>query len=455
MKRINFILALACILFFACEEKEDEPAPHNPPSNKITANPGVSHQEMIGFGAALTWWSDRVISSPHTKQIYDLMFADLGMDILRLKNWYYPQNYPANKDPQNMVTNGDRVMFEATNEFYAKAKEYNPDIKILLSSWGPPAELKSNNHLRQGTLKKDGDRFMYEEFGQYWVDILDHISFKPDYISIQNEPGYINPGWTTCMWSPTETATTAGFDKAIDEVYERIKDRPDAPLIMGPETENAIAFNNFMPFLENKDYMPIYAYHPYNFNEGSPFTQIDPFLQEIKSRFGSKPNIMTEYSNMSWFKTARFIHRNLTLANTSGYIYWELVWGDVNRKDYPMINIDGAGNYEVTGFYHLMKHFAKYIDYGYKRIDVTSSLQTVEVSAYSNPEGDRVTFVAINTDPRELQFLVEVKDKKVKTIEAYQSVEGDYYKKIQNLKPESTVRLKRSSITTIVVGLED
>jgi glucuronoarabinoxylan endo-1,4-beta-xylanase len=449
-----FFLSFILMSLFSCGKKEEELIPEIPQivPNKVTADPGIEHQEMIGFGAALTWWSDRVITSSKREEIYQLMFEDLGMDILRLKNWYYPSNYPLNKSPE-IMDNYEKTMYNASNIFYNKAKEYNPNIKILLSSWGPPISLKDNNHLRTGTLKKDGNRFMYDEFAQYWVDLMDNLPFSPDYLSIQNEPGYVNANWTTCMWAPTETSTLPGFDQALDKINHRLKDRQNVPLLLAPETENATAFNNFMPPLQSKDYLKVVGYHPYNFNESTPLDQMNSFLNNVKSLSGNKPNIMTEYSNMSWFKTARFIHRNLTIANTSGYIYWELVWGDANRTEYPMINIDGSGNYTVTGFYHLIKHFSKFIDVGYKRIGASSNIGTLEVSAYINPEKSRITYVFINPDATERRFEIAVKDKTIKNMKAFQSLEGNFYKEIPDLKPDSKILIRRNSVTTIVVEI--
>ena len=444
---------MAGIILSSCEK--DSPVDPDPEpiiiTNKITANPSVSHQEMIGFGAALTWWSDRVINSPKRDELYNLMFQDLGMDILRLKNWYYPQGYPENKSPSQMVTSGDRNMFLATQEFFEKAKSLNPDIKVLLSSWGPPASLKSNNHLREGTLKKVDGLYVYDEFAQYWEDLLDHLPFDPDFISIQNEPGYTNPGWTTCAWAPVENANLAGFDQAMDRVWDKIKGRSFVPEMLAPEAENINAWNNFMQVLSKKEYLNYYGWHPYNFNESTPIDQTNQALTDIKNRYGQKPNIMTEYSNMSWFKTARFIHRALTRANTSAYIYWELVWGDPNRTEFPMINIDGSGNYTVTGFYHLIKHFSKFISKGHVRIDCTSSSSFLEVSAYRNPSGTAITYVIINPDPRELDFDMEVEGKSIKSMKAFQSIEGNYYKEIQGLGSSSKLKLPRNSITTVVV----
>jgi len=451
LKRKSYLVALN-ILTWSCSG-EEEVSPDLSPvvaTSYIEANPVVTHQEMIGFGAAMTWWSDRVISSPHTEEIYDLIFNDLEIDILRVKNWYYPANYPANKSPQQMVSNGDLTMFHATNEFYAKAKEMNPNIKVLLTSWGPPASLKSNNHLREGTLKKDGDRYMYEEYAQYWVDALDHIPFSPDLLSIQNEPGYTNPGWTTCAWAPMETPSLAGYSEGLAAVWAKIKDRPNLPKLVGPDTENQNAFNSFTPVIYDRDEISYLGWHPYNFNEQTPIDQPNQWLGEIKNKFGGKPNIMTEYSNMSWLKTARLIHRSLTLANTSAYVYWELVWGDQNRRDFPMINIDASGSYSITGFYHLMKHYSKFIHLGYKRIDASSTNSALEVSAYINPAGNQVTYVIINPGNRELEHQIRVQDKNVTGLKAFQSTVGNYYREIEGLTPDKSVKILRNSVTTIV-----
>jgi hypothetical protein len=235
-----------------------------------TIIPSTTYQEMIGFGGALTWYCDRITSSANKNVLADLMFTDLGLDILRLKNWYYPLNYPVNKSTATMEPSWFKPHFDATNELYNMAKARNPNIEVLLCSWSPPTALKSNNALPEGTLKQNGGQFMYSELAQYWVDILDNISFVPDYISIQNEPGYVNAGWETCEWRPTETGGFPGYDRALDSVYNRIKNRPVVPKMIGPEPENLgsagwnASLNTFREFstpVQNKSYLYGYAYH--------------------------------------------------------------------------------------------------------------------------------------------------------------------------------------------------
>lgn len=457
MKRQSFITSMAALVTLMCalscsdDDSRPEPTPE-PETATITINPTIQYQKMIGFGGALTWYSERLYNSSKKEEIYQLIFEDLGVDILRLKNWYYPLDYPQNKLPQNMLTTGDENLFVATNEFYEKAKAYNPEVQVLLSSWGPPPALKSNDHLREGTLKQDANGFMYAEFAQYWVDILDNIAFNPEYISIQNEPSYTNPGWTTCLWRANESLTVAGYEEAFDSVYARIKDRVNAPMMIGPESENLSAFTNFAQVVKAKSYCPIYAYHPYNFNESSHMSNVQTMLESMHSNFKDKPNIMTEYSTLSWFKTARFIQHTLRYAHTSAYIYWELVWG--GATDQAMIYIDNAGDYTVNPFFYVIKHYAKFIDKGYTRIEVSATQPTMEVTGYLNPAQDQLTLIVINAgSTMSEKFSIEVEGKNLVLAAAFQSKEGSYYNDLSNMSFDGALPFPGSSISTLVFNL--
>ena len=223
--------------------------------------------------------------------------------------------------------------------------------------------------------------------------------------------------------------------------------------MIGPESENIPAFFNFAPVVKDKGYCPIYAYHPYNFNAGTDISQTTAQLGEMHRRFGDKPGIMTEYAAMPWFKTARFIHQAMKYAHASGYIYWELVWGDANTKDKAMIYIDGAGNYTVSPFYYVIKHFAKYVDAGHIRVEVTSSTPALEVTGYMHPDRQQLTLVIVNPEARAFDYAVEVTGEEVKGMEGYQSVEGNFFKPLGSTPADGTVKIPASSITTMVLAL--
>lgn len=424
----------------------------------MVLKPDVTFQKMIGFGGALSWYCSRITDSPRKKEMIRLLFNDLGTDILRLKNWYYPEDYPANKSPDRMAPSYFSHTFEATDELYNLAKTATPNLQVLLSSWGPPPALKSNGKLNEGTLAKNADgSFKYDEFAAYWQDVLDHIGFSPDYISIQNEPSYTNPGWETCKWAPTERADYPGYKTAFEKVHERIKDRPDQPVMIGPEAANlgsgdfGKTFESFADPIKRLSYLKAYAWHPYNFNDSTRIGETTPRLDMIREDYGDRPNIMTEYSGMDWFQTAEFINNAVTHANASAYIYWEMAWDAGSNQ--AMMRINESGSYLLTPFYYVMKHFAKFVDAGYKRIEVSSGQQELESSAFISPSGDRITLIAINPSDNHCDISLRVSGKSSDRVRAWQSTPGLFWSDKGETDDSDTYSLPGRSITTFVLDL--
>jgi len=457
MKRHFFVPGM-CMLLLLSSCQKDSDKEDNTVTYTVTIDPTQTYQKMIGFGGALTWYSDRVMSSPGKTNICHYLFEDLGADIFRFKNWYYPLNYPSNKSAESMVSDGMKTSFNTTNQLFTLARQANPDVQILLSSWGPPASLKSNGKLNNGTLAKDANGFVYSAFADYWNDILDHITFSPDYISIQNEPSWGADGWETCIWRPSETSEYPGYENAFDSVYKRLSKRTNPPKMIGPEAENigqssfgGNTFGAFTDVLKDKPYLEMYCYHTYNFSSSTPMSETESLLSMIASGYGDRPNIMTEYSGMTWLKTAQFIIRNLNLANSSGYIYWDMVWGEDDDK--AMIKINYSGDYTITPFYYMMKHFAKNVNAGDFRIDAGSNSISLDYSAFINNAGDKITLVIVNPGIIDLKVDLKVSGKTVTAISGVQSTDVAIYTDLGAISVTNPVLLKAGSLSTFVISL--
>lgn len=445
-----------------------EPVVVNTNPVDITLSPDIRYQTMVGFGGALSWYSSWVYhgTSANAAAIEQLMFDDLGLDVVRLKNWYYPNNYPSNTDPVSMP---EQESFEANQDFYAAAKAINPDIQVLLSSWSPPASLKSNGERKNGgTLKSDAGGYMYDELGQYWADALDNLGWMPDYLSIQNEPGY-SATWESCILRPTETASNAGYAEASDAVWNAIKDRPEVPLMLGSEAEsigNATwpdwnggnpvnTFEALNTPLLSRSYIAAHGYHLYNVWNESQIDNIGSQLHMVRDSFGDRPNWMTEFSNgdFDWIKAARVIHNAVVDANTAAYIYWELVWEAGSAS--TMIGINWNGTYQVKDHYYMLKHYAKHVDIGYQRIEVAGSNNDLKISGFVSPDGTGITLVAINKSGS-LQRINLVHDAlPIDTVEGYQSVADSFYQTMASIDAAQSIDLPAESMTTLVLGLSD
>lgn len=433
----------------------------------VSLQPEVQHQEMQGFGGAATWFIYRLENSNYRNTILDLLINDVGIDILRVKNWYYPANYPANKSTAIMEDWNENVSFRPTINVVNDARQMNADLKVLLCSWGPPVSLKSNNQAQEGTLSKNNGKFQYGALADYYNTMLDSIGFNPDWISFQNEPGYTNPNWRTCQWRPTETSNFPGYDKMMDTVWDRIQHRSNLPKIIGPEVENIgnaqwdnsqNSYRAFANAIKNKSYIEYYAYHLYNFYDPNLIHNTGVF-NIVRDEFSTKPNIMTEYGGKSynWLQEANLIQNTVIEAGTSGYIFWSLLWdggsaADPNKN--AMIRMANDGSWEITEDYYLIKHFSKYVDAGYKRVELTGNTATYKGSAYLSPDGSSVTLVLVNDKEVSQQVNFAMSPAwNITGQNAYQSTPNNYFQQIST-DIENGITLPDSSITTITLDVQ-
>lgn len=424
----------------------------------ITLDPSVRHQTMDGIGGAMTWGATRVLTSPHRDTLEELIFDDLGLDLIRLKCWYFPDDHPNNTSPEDIPLS-TRNSFNANTAFHDMAKAGDRDIKILYSSWSPPENLKSNGSLRNGgTLAKDASgNFRYADLAQYWVDLLDNLEWTPDYLSFQNEPGWVAT-WETCEFAATETSTRAGYAEALDAIHNRIKDRPDVPVMIGPESENMNAFFQQAAPLRTRPFVGIYAFHNYNMANNSGIDGERSKLNRIRDEFADRPNWMTEFSleSFDWLQTARVIHNTLVEANSSAYIYWKLVWREVTPVS-TMIGIDPQGDYEIGPSYHAVKHYSKHISRGYQRFRVAGSTTNVRASGYINPAANKLTLVVLNTATSPATISLGLGELPIASATAYQtamaSITSDPYRALGAVDSSEDLTLPAQSITTYVIDL--
>lgn len=433
---------------------------------RISLDPSIRHQTMDGIGGALTWYSDRMLSSPKRNELENLIFDDLGLDIIRLKNWYFPADYPTNKSPTNIPTsNGFRDNYNNAKTFYDMAKKNGRNISVLLSSWSPPANLKTNNDLQNGgTLKKVGGNYVYADLAQYWVDLLDNMSWTPDYLSFQNEPGWV-AAHETCDFAPTQTSSVAGYAEALDAINNRIKNRPDAPVLVGPESESMTNFLTQAVPLRTRTYLGINAFHNYNIADQAGIDGAIPKLNDIRdeSDLTGRPNWMSEFSKgeFDWLDTAHVIHNTLVEANASAYIFFKLVWGNSTNPDEIVLNIDGSGNYVKGNTYYAIKHFSKHISRGHQRFEVTNSgtNTNIRASGYINPAGNQISLIVLNTGGTDDVISLRFPGLPVASATAYRTRQYDIggypYKSLGTVNVANDQTLTKNSITTYVIDLID
>jgi O-glycosyl hydrolase len=380
-----------------------------PYTNAGTAsiNPQITYQTIEGLGGAVAFYDGWVPAHPYKLEIYTNAFAGLNLSMLRLGDWYrYNADFNlAGGDGQvagDIVSNANRIL--------------GHPAPVYLSSWSPPAFLKSNGQTGNGgTLITTNGGFDYADFAQYWYDSLQAYGsngVSPAWISIQNEPDW-TAGYDSCLFDPTET-TNASYGKALDATFQRLTNLPSPPRLLAPECVG-IGYNDVQNYAAAMNSNSFYglAHHLYGGSTDGTPDGYTANLSALTNVFPGKPHFMTEFGYPDMINTACLIHDCLTVGQDAGFDYWSLIWpfpGDAlvqMENPYasqstwtnapPGVTTDSHG-WWLTPAYWAMKHFSYFIQPGYRRVSASASDGNVRSSAFLSPDGSRLVVVLINTN---------------------------------------------------------
>jgi O-glycosyl hydrolase len=375
-----------------------------------TIDPTKSYQTMEGFGGATAFYAGWITAHPYKQEIYSNAFAGLNLSMLRLGDWYRYQTPLKGFDSAatEIVSNANRVL--------------GHPVPVYMSSWAPPAFLKSNLQVGNGgTLIMTNGGFAYTNFAQYWYDSIrayQSNGVNLTWASLQNEPDWV-AGYDSCIFNPSEGVVNgtnyASYSKALDAVYQQLTNLPSPPKLLAPEPTHS-AYNdlqNYGATLHSGSFYGI-AYHLYG---GSTDGTADGYKNDLTASsavFPDKPHFMTEFGYPDMMSTACLIHDCITIGQDVGFNYWSLVWpvgGDalINQEN-PYVNQSTWTNapagvttqkhgWWLTPAYWAMKHYSYFIQPGFVRVGASDNDSNVRCSAYRSPDGLRLVVVLINTNP--------------------------------------------------------
>jgi glucuronoarabinoxylan endo-1,4-beta-xylanase len=393
------------------------------PTANVVVTSATTYQTLEGFGAAVAWYQSSLTSHAKKAEIYDLAFAQMGLDILRFRNTYQ-------HGTGSSVTAEKEILDRATTSLGRRPK-------VLLTSWSPPAALKANGKEDCAsettcTLKKVNGQFMYAEFATYWSDAIEAYrtaGIAPDFVSIQNEPDFIPGSWEGCKFEPAETSAFPGYGKALTEVHTKLAQLTDPPKIIGPETLG-VHYNrvpNYMAALDATKIQAV-AHHLYEMGNDGVWDWRDPgpdsYVTPMKTASTASkglPIFQTEFQTDAdegidgGFETAWLIHDSLVDEGVSAWLYWDLVWDKSG-----LIALNGT-NYTVRDQYYSMRHYARFTDPGYVRVDASSTKANVRVSAFRSPDGNRLTLVVLNVGASEEKLGFEYGSFGATSVEVYRT----------------------------------
>jgi glucuronoarabinoxylan endo-1,4-beta-xylanase len=403
-----------------------------PFSANATLSFTTPHQTIVGFGGAEAFYASYLDNHPNESQIMKALFdpvEGLGITFLRLQNNYYNYNgsNASSFDPDNSA-----IVTAATTALGAKPT-------ILMSSWTPPANLKSNNSINGctgvtngnctsgfGTLAQVNGAYNYAGFAQFWLSSLQAYATQgvtPDYISIQNEPDF-PATYVACLFNPTEapadlyggtSQSYASYGLAFDATYKAINASgalSTVPQMIGPE---AFSLYNVQALLTQvpANELAVVAHHLYNVSSygGNPATQVPP-MTTLNTNYPTALKFETEYYQTPGFYNAIDIHNALTEANDNTYLYWGLAWpstltNGVSSDQAGLLYIDNPfaaqstwafpSGWTYNDSYYTLKHYSYFIRPGYIRYDATVDNPDEDVSVFQSPDAQTTVIVVLNT----------------------------------------------------------
>jgi glucuronoarabinoxylan endo-1,4-beta-xylanase len=416
--------------------------------------------------AATAFYAGWIKDHPYKLEIYTNAFAGLNLSMLRLGDWYRYQTPVVGFDgaASDIVANANRVL--------------GRPVPVLISSWAPPAFLKSNGQVGNGgTLVYTNGGFAYTNFANYWYDsILAYQSngVSPTWISIQNEPDWA-AGYDSCIFDRTEDTrggtNYASYSKALDAVFQRLTNLPSPPKILGPECVG-LGYSDVQNYAATMHAGSFYgvAHHLYGGSTDGTPDGYKGTLSALTNVFPGKPKFMTEYgitgvTNMSpMIEAAWLMHNVLTIEQASGYNFWSLVWpagglGLVQIENPYNLNswtnappgtTTQSHGWWLSPCYWSMKHFSYFITAGSRRVAATCTDTNVLVSAYLTVDNLRLVTVFINKSTNSTSTLnLNFGSFPYFASSIYQTVGANYFLPLGALG--SQLILPASSLTTVVL----
>ncbi|MFG1907108.1 discoidin domain-containing protein [Kribbella sp. NPDC048928] len=421
----------------------------------ITVDPRTTYQTMDGFGAAITDSSAAVLyrlSPADREQTLRKLFdpaQGIGVSFLRQPVGSSDftaasEHYTYDDVPAGRTDFGLRQFSIAHDEqqvlpLLRRAKQLNPQLKVMATPWSPPAWMKTGDSLGGGRLKDDPK--VYDAYARYLVKFVQayaRAGVPVDFLSIQNEPqnrkpsGY--PG--TDMPVRQEAAVINALGPLLRKASPRTKilgydhnwtthpgDVESTPPGEDPETDYPYKL------LESSaaKWIAGTAYHCYS---GDPSKQTD-----LHKAFPSKGIWFTECSGSHgpddtppqiFRGTLTWHARTLMLGTTRNWaksvVNWNIALDSTGGPHLGgcdtctgLVTLQPDGSVSTDAEYYTIGHLSKFVKPGAVRIGSTSYGTTgwngqLMSAAFRNPDGTSALVVHNeNDDPR--SFAVAVGDR--------------------------------------------
>lgn len=383
----------------------------------VTIDPLTRHQTLVGFGASLAYTDDELAAHPEKEALYDVMFGDSGLDVVRMRNRY--------------DGSGDEDLNSTVEILEAATERMGETPTTFITTGSPPAELKANgssycsgNPETCTLVQLDDGSFDYAGFTAYWrasLEAYQAVGVFPDFVSIQNNPNWVPPASETneaCRFLPTEGSVTVtsesgdveveypGYAEALAQVVNEFATLANPPQIAAPETTSLEPLASYLAEL-NPSLVDAIGHHLYGTD---PLAVSEAELRaasDLSEEYGL-PIFQTEMT-ADGLGTAVLMTQTLTVEGVSAYLQdnWTTSALALDDNSGGLISLS-SDSFELQDPFYAMQHFGAYTNPGWVRVDALSDSNSVLSSAWQAPEDEGLTVILVNPSLDDVDLELEI-----------------------------------------------
>ncbi|SFV27032.1 PKD domain-containing protein [Thermoflavifilum thermophilum] len=360
-----------------------------------------------GFGMQNQTWTD----GPFADQRYinDLL-NDLGLSMIRVD---LPYNFELHPGYFNIDTQAAGRQPLKTYFPFLQAMQ-QAGVKIIASVWSPPAWMKSNGRIDNGTGNQasapkynpnpgpDDNELrldMYDDFAHMcavYVQVLKEHGIDLYALSIQNEPRF-SEWYESCVY---DGEALHNLLKIVGDTFQQ---RGYQTKLFIPEDIGWLdgIKGMVMPSLQDPATLPYVgaiAVHGYAFDgvtANSPDAQTWQTMYSWGAPYGI-PLWMTETSGFSndWngaMSLAKAMYTAFRFGNISAWLFWTISTSQIDS--YSLMDVNGNKSLR----YFVSKNFYKFVRPGYIRAGISADTSThIYPLVFKDPQGRHITVILIN-----------------------------------------------------------
>jgi hypothetical protein len=372
----------------------------------VSVDSATRYQELFGFGASLAYNEAAIAAHPEKEALFDAMFAESGIDIIRMGNHQPDGGAAALADTQEIID--------------AARERLGSEPLLFMTAGSPPATLKENGVRYCSNLDPDctlvrGDtgQFDYAAYAEYWRASLEayaSVGIEPDFVSIQNNANWIpagDLGAEACKFLPTEgtelmeaadgtqvEVSFPGYVEATAAVEAAISTLPSEYSLTGPELLSAALMGPYADATADLASISV------NFYDVDPEAVDVASLEELGTfaKNAGKPILQSEV-HVEAPESMVLIHHALATLGASAYMQQGFAGPSSDVTHPVLIGLD-SGSFAKHDTYFVLSHFARFTDAGFTRVAVDVDSEDVLATAWLSPEADDLTLIVINPTNR-------------------------------------------------------